>query len=279
MKLKKIKIISFDLDGTLVKKDFVDYFWLELIPELYSIKNKIELKKAKEYIFNEYDKIGKEDIRWYLPNYWLNYFNLEVDSRELLKKISNRIEYYQDALNFLEIASKKYTLIISSNAAKEFIEIELEMLNKKYFKHVFSCVSDFNIPRKNIEFYKLICEKLNVKPFEMIHIGDDEEVDYQIPIQIGINAFYFHALSLYRSSFEILFTTINISISLAKVALPSIIDPNMYILDSGYIDKTKSFIFLPTSLYFLICSAYSLLVSIYKSNFLNINFKHFFDKF
>ena len=190
MKLKNIKIISFDLDGTLVKKDFADYFWLELIPELYSIKNKIELKKAKEYVFNEYDKIGKEDIRWYLPNYWLNYFNLEVDSRELLKKISNRIEYYQDALNFLEIASKKYTLIISSNAAKEFIEIELEMLNKKYFKHVFSCVSDFNIPRKNIEFYKLICEKLNVKPFEMIHIGDDEEVDYQIPIQIGINAFY-----------------------------------------------------------------------------------------
>jgi putative hydrolase of the HAD superfamily len=190
MKLKKIKIISFDLDGTLVKKDFVDYFWLELIPELYSIKNKIELKKAKEYIFNEYDKIGKEDIRWYLPNYWLNYFNLNMDSKILLKKISNRIEYYQDALSFLEIASKKYTLIISSNAAKEFIEIELEILNKKYFKHVFSCVSDFNIPRKNIEFYKLICKRLNIKPFEMIHIGDDEEVDYQIPIQIGINAFY-----------------------------------------------------------------------------------------
>ncbi|MEM1547102.1 MAG: HAD family hydrolase, partial [Candidatus Methanomethylicia archaeon] len=96
MELKNIKIISFDLDGTLVKKDFVDYFWLELIPELYSIKNGIELKKAKEYVFNEYDKIGKEDIRWYLPNYWLNYFNLEVDSRRLLRKISNRIEYYQD---------------------------------------------------------------------------------------------------------------------------------------------------------------------------------------
>lgn len=190
MELKNVKIISFDLDGTLVKKDFVDYFWLELIPKLYSNKNKIELEKAKEYVFNEYEKIGKEDIRWYLPNYWLNYFNLEADSRELLKKINNRIECYSDALDFLKNVSKKYTLIISSNAAREFIEVELKVLGEEYFKHIFSCVSDFNIPRKNIEFYKLIYKKLKIKPFEMIHIGDDYEVDYQIPTRIGINAFY-----------------------------------------------------------------------------------------
>jgi len=39
--MQSSKIISFDLDGTLVTMDFVDAVWLEKIPQLYARKNDI----------------------------------------------------------------------------------------------------------------------------------------------------------------------------------------------------------------------------------------------
>ena len=55
-----IKIISFDMDGTLVKPTYADKVWLEGLPKLYAKEKKIPIKQAKEYIYQKYEKIGKD---------------------------------------------------------------------------------------------------------------------------------------------------------------------------------------------------------------------------
>jgi putative hydrolase of the HAD superfamily len=74
--MTRIKVISFDLDGTLFDNRFVDSVWLEEIPRLYSVKKRVPIDDARKAVKGEYDKVGKERLEWYDLNYWIRKFDL-----------------------------------------------------------------------------------------------------------------------------------------------------------------------------------------------------------
>ena len=177
-----IKLISFDMDKTLMKSTYADLVWLEGLPKIYALEKKIDLEKAKQFLLEKYDEIGEDRVEWYDIEYWFNRFNLKYNWRELLEKYRYAIETYSEVTNVLRRLYKKFDLIIASNARREFIEVELEETKlRKYFTHVFSSTSDFHKVKKATEFYSMICDKMNIHPDEVIHIGDHEEFDYNIP--------------------------------------------------------------------------------------------------
>ena len=91
----------------------------------------------------------------------------------------------------LDRLRERYSLIILSNAAREFIEVEMRRGGLAgYFEHVFSATSDFGLVKKSPEFYRRICELLGVRPQRLIHVGDHWEFDYQVPRKMGIVAFH-----------------------------------------------------------------------------------------
>ena len=185
-----MNVISFDLDGTLVKMDFVDAVWLEEIPREYAKKNGMSFEEAKRYIEEEYLKIGPEAIEWYDINYWLNKFNLKMDYKEIFKKCRDKLGLYEDALKALEML-KGRSLIIISNAALEFIEFELNELGlKKYFSHVFSAVNHFNKTKKDSDVYRQVCKKIGIECDSLIHVGDNYEFDYIAATNAGATAYY-----------------------------------------------------------------------------------------
>lgn len=182
------------MDGTIVSRDYMDYFWLELIPSLYAEKYNLTIEEAKRRVYKAYETIGANDIRWYLPSFWLNYFKLEYEINELLDKVKERVRFYDDAIEFLREYYDKYYLILSSNASIEFVTFILSEMKRRYslinpFKRVFSCVYHFKRPKKDEIFYNLICREIGVEPNNMIHVGDDYKYDFVIPRKIGINAF------------------------------------------------------------------------------------------
>ena len=184
------KIISFDVDGTLVKPEFNDLIWHEVVPELYARKNKIEIKVAKGFIEREYDRIGEYDLRWYSLAFWLDYFRLDATEKEILGEHAEEVRLYPDVLSTLEKLSKNYQLVIASCMGNDFINVKLRKRNiKKYFKRVFSAVSIGSI-KKEGSFYRALCSNLAIKPNELIHIGDHYQFDYLVPRSIGIRAFY-----------------------------------------------------------------------------------------
>lgn len=186
-----IKIISFDLDGTLIKSSFADLVWLEGLPKIFAEEKGIDFKEAKQFLKNEYDKIGDSNYKWYDLEYWFNRFKFKTSRKELLEKYRNSIETFPEALSILERLWSKFDMILISNAKREFIEIELEESNlRKYFSFIFSSTSDFNMVKKVSDFYLMICKRMDVNPSQIIHIGDHEEFDYKIPKKIGINSFY-----------------------------------------------------------------------------------------
>jgi GMP/IMP 5'-nucleotidase len=186
-----IKMISFDFDGTIVTHKFADDFWLEGVPKLYAKQNHMNLKTAQKYLLEEYNRIGDKRIEWYDPVYWFNRFKINSDWNVLLKSYQQSVEIYPDAVSVLKRLSQSFPLIVSSNAKREFINIQLEFSDlKQYFTHIFSSTSDFHTVKKVTDFYDMICKKLIIKPQEMVHIGDHKEFDYLVPQKLGITAFY-----------------------------------------------------------------------------------------
>ncbi len=61
---------------------------------------------------------------------------------------------------------------------------------KNCFERVFSSTSDFGLVKKTVTLYQKICDILKVAPQEMIHIGDDQNFDFEVPRRLGILAFY-----------------------------------------------------------------------------------------
>ena len=178
-----IRVVSFDLDGTLIKTSFADSYWLEGLPRVYANEKGVSLEKAKAILFKDYEAIGKERIEWYEPAYWFNRYNLKYSWRKLMEDYKSTIEPYPDALSTLERLKEKYKLIIFSNAERNFVEIEIEKTN-------FSSVTDFGMVKKNAEVYRKVCSILGIEGNEMVHVGDDRLFDYEIPKSAGINALH-----------------------------------------------------------------------------------------
>jgi len=181
--------VSLDMDGTLVNSKYVDLIWMQGIPELYSEKHNLNLKAAKEFVIGEYMKIGSAKIEWYDLQYWLDKFQLDFDKWELLEKYEDDIETYPEVIEVLEMLSKRFNLVVTSNAAREFIDIEIDGL-RQYFAETFSATSDFREVKKSPLVYGAICKRLGAKPFEIIHIGDHYNYDYESPLEAGLDALF-----------------------------------------------------------------------------------------
>jgi len=188
LEVRGIRVVSFDVTGTLVSEKFLDYFWLDLIPRFFAERHAVDLEEAKRIVFSKYDEIGKDDIRWYIPGYWFELFDLKASLREALEAIRGRVEVYDDAKEALEELSAKYDLVISSNMSREFIDVALDALGFRGFKAVFSCVSDLGLTTKTPSFYSFVASRLKVPPSAVLHVGDDPERDYENPVRAGLRA-------------------------------------------------------------------------------------------
>lgn len=179
------------MDGTLVSQDFADAVWLDGLPRLYAEERGMDFDEARKYVIKEYEKVGNEAIEWYDVRYWFHRFGIEKNWHDLLFQYEKHLRVYPEVSRVLEKLGKKYDPIIISNAAREFIQAELEMggLSKK-FSHIFSAVSDFKETKKEGWIYLKICEILGIEPREMNHIGDNWDFDYLVPTKMGIKAFY-----------------------------------------------------------------------------------------
>jgi HAD superfamily hydrolase (TIGR01549 family) len=184
-----IRVISLDMDGTLVNSRFVDKVWMEGMPMLYAEKTGLDFPAAKSYVVGEYMKIGSDHLEWYDLLYWIERFGLEIGKDELLQMYEDEIETYPEVEEVLDLLAESYQLVVTSNAAREFIDIELDGVSD-YFQEIFSATSDFREVKKSPLIYGAVCAQMGVKPFEVLHIGDHYNYDYESPLQAGLDALF-----------------------------------------------------------------------------------------
>ncbi|MGC9177894.1 MAG: HAD family hydrolase [Conexivisphaera sp.] len=185
---RRIRVLSLDLDGTVIDRGFAEHFWMEFIPKLYAELRGIDLADAKRQVYSAYDEVGPGDVRWYMPEYWLNRFGIGADPRALILENVAWMRIYPDAEALLGRLNSEYTVIASTNSARIFAEVYQEVLGIR-FDATLSCVSDFGIARKNAEFYRRVAAAIGVDPREVLHVGDDPERDVEAAIGAGFEAY------------------------------------------------------------------------------------------
>ena len=112
-----------------------------------------------------------------------------MEKEHLLELYEDEIEVYPEVEEVLAILSQSYELVVTSNAARDFIDIELDGL-EGYFREVFSATSDFREVKKSPLLYGAICAQLDARPIEVLHIGDHYRYDYESALDAGLDALF-----------------------------------------------------------------------------------------
>jgi len=189
--MKKKKLISFDLDNTLIEPTYTTCIWEIGIPQLYAKKHNITTSKAAQIVIGEYERIGDLNLEWYDITYWFKFFELPGRWENLLDEHRDKIRPFPEVKEVIEDLAQYYNLIVLSNAAREFVEVEIKEAGiEDCFTRIFSATSDFRQVKKTPQFYKQICEIMKTEPSDTIHTGDHYEFDYLVPKSVGIKAFY-----------------------------------------------------------------------------------------
>jgi len=174
---KKIKLISFDFDGTLCPdthnfEKYREKFVKKLMEEHGLKKNdKDEISVLKEFIgppkWAEIKKSVKKEYRESLiiPNH--------------IKKVINNL-------------SKKVIVVIFSAASRKHVEKVLERsgVDSKIFQRIYTTRDDFDSVRdKDPWMYEKIAREEKLNPDECIHIGDSMRRDYNNSKKAGFKSF------------------------------------------------------------------------------------------
>ena len=187
-----IKIISFDIGGTLLINDNNDK------NNNYGLKELTDLLNLPyENVRNSYKKIFQ--TKKGSLNELIDIFCKELGikhNQKLNEFFYNKFNQSQRGTISLEnillintLKNEGYRIILFSNSCC--------LLNNDAINDIVDCIDDIfysydiGYTKDDEESYKYIEEKLNVKPSEILHIGDTLKSDYYMPKRNGWNVLYY----------------------------------------------------------------------------------------
>lgn len=203
----KIKCVSFDIFDTLVVRPFY------MPKDLFMLLN-----KYFEKISNNITSLDFSDIRENaeaVARKQLNSKKQEITIDEIYLKIGELYRIPTNVLDHMKEMEKQYEIRFCTrrNTAYQLYQLA-KYLNKKVI-----CTSDMYLNKfdlKNIldkngyidldeifvscdlnktkdsgELFNVVCEKMNLNPEEIIHIGDNYRSDYENPKKMGMKSIFF----------------------------------------------------------------------------------------
>ena len=194
-----MKTIIFDGDDTLwktqelyenTKQIFIKILQKNKIEDENTIKisNEIDLARAKllgyaktrfiDSLLLTYTLLcGKHDKKWNIE--------IEKEIRGLEKILFVKPELYEDAIETLEVLSKKFNLVLLTAGDKEIQSKKLDFFDDTFISY-FSKI--YIVPRKDDEIIKAIIQQLKISPSDVWSIGNSIKSDINPWIKIGANA-------------------------------------------------------------------------------------------
>jgi putative hydrolase of the HAD superfamily len=184
------KVVSFDLDGTLVDKGFDDAIWLSELPRIYAKQNGLEFSQAQKIFFAEYGKTTPQRLQWYDIGYWFRRMGLKIPARKVVMGMRHRLKLYPDVLPALKkLKRKKARMVVFTNSPRAFTEIKVRAEGlSSYFEKIVCVPSDYRKVKHHRGAFARLARECGVRPSEILHVGDSYELDYLPAKRAGCGA-------------------------------------------------------------------------------------------
>jgi 2-haloalkanoic acid dehalogenase type II len=193
-----IKAVLFDFGGTLADGglDWEPYHETirgYLLSHGYDIEMR-ELKKALRGTLTDLEKYratGKEMTFEEVYSEFLSKLciNYDDDMLEWLHgnfKTHYKTSFYPCVETLLKELSSKYKLAMVSNTMSDQPRLLLKEAKMDQYFDLLICSRDLGVRKPNPEIFKIVLDRLNVKPSEAVHVGDSVEADMYGAKESGI---------------------------------------------------------------------------------------------
>ena len=98
-----IRVVSFDMEGTLIDHSYSKQIWEGDIPALYAEAHGIPLEDARRRVLSEYAEVGEGQPEWYDVGYWWKRLGLPHYWRDLPRRRKGECNVYPDNVCYLSI--------------------------------------------------------------------------------------------------------------------------------------------------------------------------------
>jgi putative hydrolase of the HAD superfamily len=164
--------VLLDMDGTLLDRDFDNFFFEEELPRRYAVLHRMPEASAREKLFALYHAVEGE-LAWTDLRYWTK--TLGIDVVAMTQELSDRIGYLPGAEAFLRaVRAKRKRLTVLTNAHAEGVAIKCRKTGVD--KQVDRIVNAFEVGclKMRPEYWPACQQLLGFDPGRSLYVDDDE---------------------------------------------------------------------------------------------------------
>ncbi|HYM38095.1 MAG TPA: HAD family hydrolase [Nitrospiraceae bacterium] len=164
--------VLLDMDGTLLDRDFDNFFFEEELPRRYAALHRLSEQAAREKLFALYRSVEGE-LAWTDLHYWTR--TLGIDVVAMTQELSGRIGYLPGAEAFLKgLRKRRKRVTVLTNAHEDGVVIKSRKTGID--TQVDRIVNAFEVGclKMRLEYWPA-CQKLvGFDPARSLYIDDDE---------------------------------------------------------------------------------------------------------
>ena len=198
LKINSVKIISFDIFDTLLLRSFLepkDVFLslekTENCPDFFKYRTQAEPKAWEKFVSSTKDDVNLDEIYAQMPSH-MQYMKEKEIAFECEHLFLNPQMY--DVFKYALSQGKQVIICSDMYLPSDSLEHLLaKRLNSNQFKLYVS--ADYGKRKHTGRLFEHVISDLQVKPFDILHIGDNMQSDVIIPKSKGINAVYYQKIS------------------------------------------------------------------------------------
>lgn len=210
--LKNIKLISFDAADTIIKLNGTVGENYSYIASNYGIKANPEiLNENFKLVFNQMQPLGStghKNFDWWKIVIKKTFLQSGIE----INQFSDSGKFEQELYNYLAeentwflfddvkitldyLRGRKYPLIVFSNFDERLNSVLKNLKIDDYFQLIF-CSTQIGFAKPDSKAFKKVAEMCNLKPNEILHIGDGFQNDYLGALRADFKALFLNRKKL-----------------------------------------------------------------------------------